>query len=69
MFMYNMYLQIRNLSDRNARRPNVLLLTSSTLLFVMITSVSWISFGGTVSGTVSHVFAIPAMGYRGGSDL
>ncbi|KAF9650628.1 hypothetical protein BDM02DRAFT_3220464 [Thelephora ganbajun] len=38
MFVYNMYLQLRNLSDRNATRPNVLLLVSSTLLFVMITA-------------------------------
>lgn len=47
MFVYNMYLQIRNLSDRNARRPNVLLLVTSTLLFMMITSVSYISSDGT----------------------
>lgn len=40
MFMYNMYLQIRNLSDKNANRPNMLLLVSATLLFVMITCVS-----------------------------
>ena len=50
MFVYNMYLESRNLSDRNARRPNALLLVTSTLLFMMITAVRRISSGGTPSG-------------------
>ena len=49
MFVYNMYLQVRNLSDRSAKRPNMLMLAASTLLFVMITTVSCLLSGGIAS--------------------
>ena len=44
MFVCNAYLQVRNLSDKNAKRPNKVLLVSSTLLFLMITGVSFSLF-------------------------
>lgn len=41
LFSYNMYLQLRNFRDKgaNGNKPNVLLLISSTLLFLMISTV------------------------------
>lgn len=40
MFVWNAYLQVRNLLDKNAKRPNKVLLVSSILLFMMVTGVS-----------------------------
>ena len=58
MFVYNIYLQVRNLSDRNAKRPNVFMLVASTLLFVMTTTVSCFFSGGAASRTI--VSSIPS---------
>ena len=66
MFMYNMYLQLRNLSDKSAKRPNMLLLVSSTLLFMLITSVSSRS---AASEMPSYAFVTLEVGYRGRSRL
>ena len=62
MFVYNIYLQVRNLSDRSAKRPNVFLLVASNLLCVMITAVSCFFSGDTASITI--VSSIPSWPQR-----
>jgi len=66
MFVYNMYLQLRNLSGNNPKPLNMLLLVSSTLLFGMITSVGYFFFPEALCPErVSHAFVSLAVGYRG----
>ena len=68
MFVYNMYLQMHNFSSKDAKRPNVLLLVASTLLFILITTVSSVP-EALLPGPSSHVFVTLAVGYRGRSYL
>ena len=69
MFVYNTYLQMRNLSDRNAKRPNLLLLVFSILLFMLITCVSCPFMGLPPPKPFAYVFVTPAMGRRSFSAI
>ena len=63
MSVCNTYLRIRDLSDKNAMRPNLLLLISSTLLFMMITAVSCFFSGGAASTAGFSRLRDPALGH------
>ena len=62
MFAYNTYLQMRNLSDRNAKRPNLLLLVFSIILFMLITCVSCCFSGGTAFKAIFSCLRDPSDG-------
>ena len=66
-----MYLQLHSLPGGDLKRPNILMLASSTLLFVMVTSVSRSPPALEVSlpRPHSHRLVILAMGCRGFSCL
>jgi len=63
VFGYNMYLQIHNLSGGDPKRPNILMLVSSTVLFVMITSRWAVGIARVYEAVVSLEGQIPVSLY------
>lgn len=64
MFACNAYLQMRNLTGKNPRRPNLVLVASSTVLFILVTVVSYF-YKCTPSGIVFSCLCDPSDGLSG----